>query len=81
MTLETQQQKLWANLDNPINLSYDLSNFWLISCVPPSEGHSATVCNVTTVQGTVQLSQKFTFHENTSSQSCNTYSIGMLGLR
>ena len=28
--------KVWANLDNPIK-SYDLSKFWLISCMPPSQ--------------------------------------------
>ena len=29
--------KVWANLENPIK-SYDFSNFWLISCMPPSGG-------------------------------------------
>ena len=41
--------KVWANLDNPIK-SYDFSNFWLISCMLPSQGHFATICDVTTVQ-------------------------------
>ena len=28
--------KVWANLDNPIK-SYNLSKFWLTSCMPPSQ--------------------------------------------
>ena len=28
--------KVWANLDDPIK-SYDISKFWLNSCMPPSQ--------------------------------------------
>ena len=47
-------------------------------------GHSATVCDVTTEQlsnGTTQISQKFTFHENISFPLHLLLTVGMLGLR
>ena len=39
--------KVWANLDNPIK-SYDFSKFWLISCMPPSQGGTVliNICDV-----------------------------------
>ena len=47
--LKNPTAKVWANFENP-SKSYDFSNFWLISCMLPSQGHFATIYDVTTVQ-------------------------------
>ena len=76
--------KVWVNLDNP-NKSYNFSKVWLIYC-HPLRWHSATICDVTTVQlsnGTVHNFHKvllFTVHGNASSLFFYTY-VCYIGLR
>ena len=37
--------KVWGNLDYPIK-SYDFSQFWLISCMPPSQVALCYICDI-----------------------------------
>ena len=55
--------KVWANLDNPIK-NYDFFFFkvlinFLYAALSPLRWHSATICDVTTVQLSVQLYTNF----------------------
>ena len=81
-----QTAKVWANLDNPIK-SYDFSKCWLILVCRPLRWHSATICDVTTVQLSNEAMhtflQNFTFHETTylASTFMLRYTLYMLGLR